>query len=105
MRAGSAVRLPVLIAFPEPAARPEGWGRFEELSAAGARLSTLTALKTGEKVFLSFDLAGEAFAAAAAEVRRAETDPDGYCVAEAAFTDELCRRRLAKALADVLSRQ
>lgn len=104
MKAGSAVRLPALIAFPEPAARAEGWGRFEELSSAGARLSTMTKLSSGERVLLSFELAGEAFAQVPAEVRRSELDGDGYCAAELAFVDELVRRRLAKALADVLSR-
>lgn len=104
MRAGSAARLPVVISFPEAAARPDGWGRFEDLSAAGARLSTMTRLSEGERVLLSFELAGEAFAQAPAEVRRGELDSDGYCQAELAFRDEVMRRRLAKALVDLLSR-
>lgn len=104
MSASSAVRLPVLVAFPEPAGRADGWGRFLELSAAGAKLSTLTRLSPRERVLLSFELAGERFRELAAEVTAASLDADGYCAAEVLFPDEVERRRLAKALLDLLTR-
>lgn len=104
MRAVSAVRLPVLIGFPEASGRAEGWGRFSELSGSSAALSTLTRLSSRERVHLSFELAGERFESLAADVVVASLDADGYCVAEVSFRDEVQRRRLAKALLDVLSR-
>ncbi len=98
------MRLPVLIRFAPEVGRQDGWGRLEELTASSARLSTASALARGEKVFLSFQLDAESFKSLPAEVLYEEGDDDGYRSAELRFTDEVAKRRLARALIDVLSR-
>lgn len=104
MIARSATRLPVLIRFAPEAGRQDAWGRLEELTASSARLSTASALTRGERVLLSFQLASESFKNLPGEVLHEEGDADGYRIAELRFTDEVVKRRLARALLDVLSR-
>lgn len=103
LRTRSASRLPVLLAFPD-GARMEGWGRFIELSASTATLSTHSSLVRLERVLLTFELNGENFAELPARVAHQEPDQDGYTLAELTFTDEVAKRRLARVLADLLSR-
>jgi hypothetical protein len=57
-----------------------------------------------DRVLLSFEVAGERFKDLAAEVLWSEQDADGYCSAEVSFSDEVEKRRLARALLDALSR-
>ncbi len=97
--------LPVGLKFSEPKQREASWGRLVSLSSAAAVLSTQSALTRGEKVFLSFELAGERFRDFAAVVEDVELDPDGYARAELRLSDEVERRRLAKLLVDVLARR
>lgn len=96
--------LPVLLTFEPAAARQDGWGRLARLTSGGAELSTATRLVVGETLFLAFELAGDRFEGVAARVAHAEDDADGHRLAELRFTDEVQRRRLARALTDVLSR-
>lgn len=100
----AAALIPVLLRFAPAAARQEGWGRLVSLTSGGAELSTATRLVVGEGVFLSFELAGDRFEGVRARVAHAEDDSEGHRLAELLFTDEVERRRLAKALTDVLSR-
>ena len=96
--------LPVLLRFSPAAARQDGWGRLVSLTSGGAELSTAVRLVVGETLFLSFELAGDRFEAVLARVAHAEDDADGHRLAELRFTDEAERRRLAKALTDLLAR-
>lgn len=100
----AASRLPVLLRFAPAAARQDGWGRLVSLTSGGAELSTATRLVVGEDVFLSFELAGDRFEGVRARVAHAEDDADGHRLAELRFTDDLERRRLARALTDILAR-
>lgn len=100
----TALWLPVLIAFPEGSGKAESWGRFIELSAGSASLSTLTRLSARERIYLSFELGGERFRELSADVEDSELDADGYCRADLLLRDAAQRRGLAKALLDVLSR-
>ena len=97
-------RLPVSLLFPPQDGRGPGWGRLESLTAGGAKLSTLTELARGQALLLSFELAGEPFAEIRAAVVHAETDADGYCLAELDFTDFVQSRALAQRLLEALSR-
>lgn len=82
----------------------EGWGRLERLSPAGATLSTLATLARDERVELWLEVGGERFEALWARVVHLEPDADGFTRAELDFVLPTDRRRLAVALADVLSR-
>lgn len=103
MEARSAAPVPVLISFPAEAARQDAWGRISELTVSGARLSTQAGLEAGKGLRLSFEIAGEAFAALEAEVAWVERDADGYSQAQARFGDQAEKRRLAKALIEWLA--
>jgi len=103
--ARSANFLPALLRFPGELAREDGWGRFLELAASAAVLSTQTPLKPLEIILLSFEVYGEKFKDVPARVEHAERDLDGFCRAELRFQDEVEKRRLARVLADLLSRQ
>lgn len=87
-----------------PVSFGDGWGRLAELDARGAVLSTQWRLAVGDGLELTFEAAGERFEAFAARVERCEKDEDGHLLAELRWTDEVHRRRLARALADLLSR-
>lgn len=97
-------RLPVLIRFSEEAARQDCWGRLEKLSGTDALLSTRARLARGDRVLLDFELGPGSFEGVPGEVHEVEFDLDRYCSAEIRFTDEVCKRRLATALLDLLSR-
>lgn len=105
MKAPSAALVPALIGFSEPSAREDSWGRFTELAACDARLSTRAELKTHDVVHLSFEVGGEYFVRVPARVAYVESGPFGYAEAELRFTDEAQKRRLAKTLLDLLSRR
>lgn len=103
MRTDAPAAIPVLIAFPD-GARDEGWGRFTDLSASRARLVTRTWAKKGEGLLLAFELGGEGFREAPCVAERSARDADGYYVHDLKFTDEVLKRRLARALLDLMSR-
>ena len=96
--------IPVLLTFEPAAARQDGWGRLVTLNSGGAELSTAARLVAGETALLAFELGGDRFEGVRARVSHAEDDADGHRLAELRFIDEAQRRRLARALTDVLSR-
>ena len=104
MRTYGNRHVPVRFAFDEGEGRQDGWGRFMELAAMEARLSTRFRLEKGDRVFLDFELPGERFVGVPAEVTRSGKDEDGYTLARIGFHDEVCRVRLARALHGLLSR-
>ena len=104
MKVQSSTHLPVVVTFPPSDARQESWGRLVRLSAVDAKLSTLCDLRSGQRLRLTFEVNGEPFLALRCKVSHSEIDDDGYCLAELDFEDQLDRRRLAKALGDLLSR-
>lgn len=104
MTFGSARLVAVVIGFSEADARESGWGRFGELSAADARLTTTSELKRHDRLFLTFEAAGEKFKSLPALVTHAEIDGEGSVSAEIRFTDEVEKRRLSRTLLDILSR-
>ena len=95
--------VPVLLRFPGASARQDGWGRFLKITAGGAELSTGARLGKGESVLARFELGGERFVIRAV-VGHAVRDDDGQCLAELRWADLVERRRLARALLDVLSK-
>lgn len=95
--------VPVALSFPPSSARQDGWGKLLGLTAGGAELTTAVRLVKDEGVLLSFELGGESFESLRARVVHAEED-DGHRRAELRFVDEAERRRLAKALTEVLTR-
>ena len=96
--------IPVLIGFPEEAARQDGWGRLLELSGSGARLDARVELRRDETLSLSFEVGGEVFKGTPARVAYVETDAYGCALAELRFTDEVVKRRLARTILETLSR-
>ncbi|OGR82625.1 MAG: hypothetical protein A3J74_06615 [Elusimicrobia bacterium RIFCSPHIGHO2_02_FULL_57_9] len=104
MTASSARAVPVALCFPAPAGRLDAWGRFMELFASGGKVASLALLERGEKLALSFEVGDEAFKALSAEIIDARQDADGYYWAELRFLDEVEKRRLSRALLDILSR-
>ncbi|MFA6092004.1 MAG: hypothetical protein WCU88_05220 [Elusimicrobiota bacterium] len=92
-----ARRVPLVLHFPERDGRNDGWGRFLELAADGARAATLTRLTKGDCLRVSFEAAGEKVELLRADVESVQRDLDGYFVAELRFLDEETRGRLAKA--------
>lgn len=103
--ARSSVFTPVLLRFPGEVAREDGWGRLLELRASSAKLSTQTPLDRGESLRLDFEVNGERFPDLRARVECVERDEDGFLRADLRFEDEVEKRRLARTLADLLSRQ
>lgn len=95
--------LPALLRFPGSAARQDSWGRLLALTAGGAALSTAARLSKGEIVLVLFELGGERLRIAA-RVHHAYDDADGQRVAELRWSDLVERRRLARALLDVLAK-
>ena len=95
--------VPALLRFPGTAARQDSWGRLLEITAGGARLSTPSVLLKGEAVHVVFELGGEKLLISA-RVHHAGKDDDGQCVAELKWNDMVQRRRLARALLDVLAK-
>jgi hypothetical protein len=103
--ARSSVHTPVLLRFPGEAAREDGWGRFLELCASSAKLSTQIPLEPGDLLRLGFEVNGERFSDLRAIVKYVDRDEDGFVRADLAFQDEVEKRRLARTLADLLARQ
>lgn len=95
--------VPALLRFPGSSARQDAWGRLLKITAGGAELSTSAKLAKGEFVVLDFELGGERLQIRS-RVHHAYDDDDGARVAELRWADMVERRRLARALLDVLSR-
>lgn len=95
--------VPALLRFPGSSARQDSWGRLLKVTAGGAELSTPARLSKGETVLVQFELGGERLLVRAL-VQHARDDDDGARVAELRWNDMVERRRLARALLDVLSR-
>ncbi|MEK7232497.1 MAG: PilZ domain-containing protein [Elusimicrobiota bacterium] len=95
--------VPVLLRFPGSSARQDSWGRLLKITAGGGEISTAARLAKGEIVFLQFDLGGERMRMTA-RVYFAYDDADGRRVAAVRWNDMVERRRLARALVDVLAR-
>lgn len=95
--------VPALLRFPGSAARQDSWGRLLKITAGGAALSTPARLAKGEIVLVQFELGAEKLLLRA-RVHHACDDDDGQRAAELTWTDMKERRRLARALVDVLSR-
>lgn len=100
----SARLIPVELSFSGEKAQACGWGRFLELSAGGAIVTTRSGLNRHDSIYLTFEVSGEKFKAMPAVVTHEELDDDGYVRAEIRFTDEVEKRRLARTLLEVLSR-
>ncbi len=96
-------RLPALLSFSGDEGRLDGWGWLLELSASGARVSTRSPLRPGQRVWLSFEAAGGRWDGAPAEVRGVEEDGQGFRLAEARFVDPVLRKRLAVAILELLA--
>ncbi len=99
----AAFLVPVLLRFPGASARQDAWGRLVKVTAGGAVLSTGARLAKAEVVRLDFELGGERLSVPA-RVHHAGADDDGQCLAELVWNDEVERRRLARALVEVLSK-
>ena len=95
--------VPALLRFPGSSARQDSWGRLLKVTAGGAVLSTPSPLAKGEGIQVGFELGGEKLLIPA-RVHHAGKDDDGQCLAELAWSDMVLRRRLARALLDVLSK-
>jgi hypothetical protein len=98
-----AAHVPVSLHFPDADGRPEGWGRFIRLAANGAELATLSRLRKGDALRLSFEVQGEGFEQARADLLGVWRDADGYFVADVRFLDEEMKARLGRVLLDFLS--
>ena len=81
----------------------EAWGRLLELHASGASACLQAPVSSGDSIVASFEAGGESFEMTGRVLRR-ERDQDGYVLAELLWTDEVVKRRLARVLADLLSR-
>ncbi len=95
--------VPALLRFPGSAARQDSWGRLLKITAGGAELSTAARLAKGEAVLVQFDLGGERLFVPAV-VHHAYDDDDGARFAELRWNDMVSRRRLARALLEVLAK-
>ncbi len=95
--------VPALLRFPGSSARQDSWGRLLEITGGGCELSTAARLTKGETVLVQFELGGDRLLLRA-RVHHAYDDDDGGRVAELRWSDMVERRRLARALLDVLSR-
>lgn len=95
--------VPALLRFPGSSARQDAWGRLLKITAGGGELSTPAKVEKGERLLVDFELGGERLRIRA-RVHHAYDDDDGGRVAELRWADMVERRRLARALLDVLSR-
>jgi hypothetical protein len=95
--------VPALLRFSGASARQDAWGRLLRLNAGGAELSTAARLTKGERLVVGFELGGERLAVSAA-VDEVDADADGQTLAVLSWHDLVERRRLSRALADILSR-
>ena len=95
--------VPALITLPEEAG--DGWGRLLHLSARGLTLLTLTEVRRGGELFLTFDLGGARLERVACRVMRRETDPDGYFVYGLAILRESDAQKMKDRLMELLAKQ
>lgn len=95
--------VPAMLSFPEEEARHDCWGKLTELAPSGAKLSTRFVVERGARLFVSLRLGHEDFERIAASVAKVAVDREGYRVADLSFTDAIQKRRLAKALLDILA--
>jgi hypothetical protein len=95
--------VPALLRFPGSSARQDAWGRLLKITAGGTELSTAARLAKGESVLVQFELGGERLLIRA-RVRHVRDDDDGQRAAELQWDDMVERRRLARALLDVLAK-
>lgn len=95
--------IPALLRFSGAAARQDAWGRLLELNAGGAVLSTAVAMAKGETLAVFFELGGERFAVAAS-VDFSRRDDDGGNLVELTWRDMVERKRMARALVELLAR-
>ena len=95
--------VPALLRFPGSSARQDSWGRLLKITVGGGELSTAARLTKGETILVQFELGGERLLVRA-RVHHAYDVDDGGRVAELRWTDMVERRRLARALLDVLSK-
>ncbi|HVA67007.1 MAG TPA: hypothetical protein VNK24_08805 [Elusimicrobiota bacterium] len=103
MRARLPRKIPAAFSFAPEIARQDAWGWLEEISASRARLSTLCALRLDERLFLDFSIGDRRLGPGAARVSLAEKGEDGFFRAELAFTDELFKRKLSRAILRMLA--
>ncbi|MBI5202125.1 MAG: hypothetical protein HY925_11105 [Elusimicrobia bacterium] len=96
--------VPVMFAFDAAESRADGWGRWTRLHPRGGRVSTRFRLEPGDRVFVSFEAAGEAFDEVLAKVERAGRDADGYFEADVRLEDEVNVHRLGAALRGLVTR-
>lgn len=104
MRVQHPLAVPVKFVFEAAESREDGWGRLLRLHPRGGRVSTRFRLEPGDRVFLSFEAAGEAFDEVRSKVERAERDEDGYFSADIRLQDEVHVRRLGAALRGLVTR-
>lgn len=104
MKASGPKHVPVRFAFEAAEARAEGWGRFDRVHPLGGRIVTASRLEEGDRLFVTFEAAGEAFAEIRAKVERSTVDEDGYFLAELLLQDEVAARRLGAALRGLVLR-
>ena len=95
--------VPALLRFAGTSARQDAWGRLLKITAGGAELSTAARMTKGERLSAKFELGGEMLRVAA-EVSHVGKDDDGQTLAELRWIDMVERKRLARAILDVVSR-
>jgi len=96
-------KIPASFSFAPELARQDAWGWLEELSASRARLSTLCVLRRDERLSLDFFLGDRRLGQGAARVIGAKKGEDGFFRAELAFTDEVFKRDLSRAILRMLA--
>ncbi|MBI5623954.1 MAG: hypothetical protein HY924_09260 [Elusimicrobia bacterium] len=95
--------MPVVVSFPESAARQDCWGKLDSLAPSGATLSTRFTVEQGERLFLTLRIGDYEFRGIAALAGHVRVDRDGYRLVGLAFTDAAQKRALAKSLLDLLA--
>lgn len=98
--------VPVVLSFPEEAARQDAWGRLRALAGIEACVETRAKIAKGERLFLSFDLpGGDNFKDIPARARKVGVDADGYLVVQVDFLDEVHKKKLGRVVGRLLSTQ
>jgi hypothetical protein len=95
--------IPALLRFTGSGARQDSWGRLLKLTAGGAVVSTLSPLAKGEVVGVTFEVGADRITASGV-VDSARRDDDGGWVGELRWRDMVERRRIARALVELLAR-
>lgn len=104
MRVVSPKLVPARFAFEAAESRQDGWGRFERLHPMGGKLLSRFRLEEGDRLFVSFEVAGEGFEDVPAKVERSAQDEDGYFLADLRLQDEVEARRLGAALRGIVAK-